>query len=64
MTCGKCKHAYDSDDDGIVCRRNPPQGLMSVTPSKLAGAPPTITKISFYPPVNKDMGCGEYQAAD
>ena len=58
MNCGNCKHFWAKQE---VCRRNPPQGLMSITPAKLAGAPPIRAALSFYPPVNQEMVCGEHE---
>lgn len=60
-TCGQCKHFWHAETNEECCRRNPPQGMMQITPAKLHGAPPQVNKLSFYPPVNVNMSCGEFE---
>ena len=61
MNCGNCKHFWATEK---VCRRYPPQGFMQIIPSTVVGATPTINKISFFPPVNTKMVCGEHETYD
>jgi len=58
MNCGNCKHFWALEK---VCRRHPPQGFMRSTPSTVVGVASTIHKISFFPPVNIEMVCGEHE---
>lgn len=62
-TCETCKHYYAADKNEECCRLNPPQGLMQVIAAKFVGGTPTVNKMSFYPPVNKDMTCGQHDPA-
>ena len=62
MNCGNCKYFWA--DNIQVCRRNPPQGKMDIIPNKLVGAPPTVQKISFFPPVNSNMWCGQHELSE
>lgn len=63
MTCNDCKHNFEAPD-GLHCRRYPPQGQLVIKEAKMIGGDVTKSSVSFYPNVNKEMTCGEYQPAD
>ncbi len=61
--CIKCKHVYEEEAKGkrlLICRRYPPVSETIAVPGTVMGAPAKMISRSGYPPVNPDMGCGEW----
>ena len=60
--CTNCQHCHTDNAVDLVCRRYPPKATVTITPPQPPSMQPGRAIMSVFPPVNKDMVCGEYIA--
>ena len=58
--CGNCKYYLKAEQGDTICRRYPPTWTLMVSPGKIMGGSPAVTKNSQHPSVQAVGWCGEY----
>ncbi len=60
--CGGCEFSLKIGLKQLVCRRYPPIGKIAQTHGGVIGTQPRQAYVSFYPPIQLPMWCGEWKA--
>lgn len=62
--CGGCEFSFKVAQQQYVCRRYPPIGQIAQSHGPVIGAAPRQAYVSFFPPIQVPMTCGEWQNAN